>query len=103
MIVFLNCGYPPTDGSRTKGYGALKREVGVQPKKILDVSEARLTELMRRRGIVQDVRAERLKEIARKVKDEFGGALTAVCSNGWAKHNRKRALRQRRRCFRNSP
>lgn len=42
MIVFLNCCYPATDGSCAKGFDALKREVGVHPKKILGASKAKL-------------------------------------------------------------
>jgi len=78
MIVFLNCGYPATDASCAKGFGTLKRETGVQPKKLLAAPKTKLTKLMRPSAILPKVCAERLKEIARKVKNEFGGNLTAA-------------------------
>ena len=78
MIVFLNCGYPATDASCSKGFDALKREVGLSPREILAASKAKLAKLLRLGGIMPELRAERLHEIARKAKSEFGGDLTAV-------------------------
>src|ERR1700704_3720727 len=78
MIVYLNCGYPASDASCSKGFDALKREVGLSPKEILAAPKAKLARLLRPGGIVPEKRAERLKEIARKVKDDFGGDLKAV-------------------------
>ena len=78
MIVFLNCGYPASDAKCEKGFEALKREVGGQPKKVLAASKAQLTKLLGLGGIVPEARAERLKEIARKVKNELDGNLTSA-------------------------
>jgi endonuclease III len=78
MIVFLNCGYPASDGACAKGFDRLKREVGVQPNKLLAVSRAKLAKLMRPSVIVSAVCAERLKDIARTVKNEFDEDLTAA-------------------------
>jgi len=78
MILFVNCGYPATDVSCAKGFDALKRKVGLKPIEILGVPKPKLAKLMRLGGIVPDLRAERLKEIARRVKDEFDGNLKGV-------------------------
>jgi endonuclease-3 len=75
MIVFVNCGYPATDVSCAKGFDALKREVGTKPEEILAAPEAKLAKLMRLGGIVPELRAERLKTIAKIVNEEFGGDL----------------------------
>ena len=75
MILFVNCGYPATDVSCSKGYEALKREVGTGSEAILVVPKAKLARLMRLGGIVPELRAERLKTIARIVNEEFGGDL----------------------------
>jgi endonuclease-3 len=74
-ILFVNCGYPATDGSCTKGYEALKREVGTKPQEILAAPKAELAKLMRLGGIVPELRAERLETIARMVNELFGGDL----------------------------
>lgn len=75
MILFVNCGYPATDASCTKGYEALKREIGTKPEEILAAPKAKLTKLMRLGGIVPELRAERLKTIAKIVDELFGGDL----------------------------
>ena len=75
MILFVNCGYPATDVTCSKGYEALKREVGTKPGKIMAAPKARLAELMRQGGIVPELRAERLKTIAKIMNEEFGGDL----------------------------
>jgi len=78
MIVYLNCGYPASDTSCLKGFDALKREAGLSPREILAVAKSKLVKLLRVGGIVPELRADRLKEIARNVKAEFGGDLKAV-------------------------
>jgi endonuclease-3 len=75
MILFVNCGYPATDTSCAKGYEALKRDVGTMPEKILAAPKSKLVKLMRLGGIVPELRAERLKTIAKIVNEEFGGDL----------------------------
>lgn len=78
MVVYLNCGYPATDVSCSKGYEALKREAGLKPEQLLAVPKAKLTRLMRTGGIVPDARAKRLKEIAEMVIAGFDGDLKAA-------------------------
>jgi endonuclease-3 len=75
MILFVNCGYPATDASCTKGYEALRQEVGTKPAEILAATKAKLAKIVRLGGIVPELRAERLKTIAKIVNEEFGGDL----------------------------
>lgn len=75
MILFLNCGYPATDAACTKGFEALKREIGTKPEKILGAPTGKLAKCTATGGIVPEVRGERLKTIARLVMEEFGGEL----------------------------
>jgi endonuclease III len=77
MILYLNSGYPASDASCSKGFDALKHEIGVKPQEILAASNAKLAKLLRLGGIVPEQRAARVHEIARKVKSEFGGDLKA--------------------------
>ena len=78
MILYTNCGYPATDASCTKGFNALRQEVGLQPENILAVPDSKLTEIMRLGGIFPALRAERLKEIARQVKDAYASDLRTI-------------------------
>jgi len=61
-----------------KGFEALKQEVGLSPKEILAAAKPKLVKILRLGGIVPELRADRLKEVARKVKVEFRGDLKAV-------------------------
>src|SRR5690349_1999145 len=65
MILFANCGYPATDTSCTKGYEPLKAEVGTKPDQILNAQNSKLAELTKAGGMFPELRAERLKLIAR--------------------------------------
>jgi endonuclease-3 len=78
LIVFANCGYPPSEDRCRAGFIALERELGISPRAILGAPEAELTRLMRAGGIVPELRATRLRQIARTVQHEFGGSLQAV-------------------------
>ena len=78
MILYTNCDYPASDASCAKGFTALKKEVGLRPEDILAARDAKLAELMRLGGIVPELRAARLKQIAGLVKHEFASDLRAV-------------------------
>lgn len=75
MILFINCGYPATDASCSKGYEPLEREIGTKPKEILAAPKEKLAKLTRAGGMMPELRAEQLKTIARIVNEEFGGNL----------------------------
>ncbi len=102
MILYLNSGYPATDASCSKGFEALKREVGLKPQEILTASNAKLAKLLRLGGIVPEQRAARLHEIARRVKSAFGGDLKAELKKrveekhqtGKGIHSAKKVLRE---------
>jgi endonuclease-3 len=75
MILFVNCGYPATDASCKKGYEPLNAKVGTKPDQILKAPAARLAKLTRDGGMFPELRAERLKLIARIANENFGGNL----------------------------
>jgi endonuclease III len=72
LLVFANCGYPASERACTAGFSALKASVGTSPEAILGARKSRLVEAMRAGGIVPEVRAERLREIAEKSSSEGG-------------------------------
>jgi len=75
MILYANCGYPATDASCSKGFDALKKEVGLRPDDILGAPDEKLTEIFRGTGMMPELRGQRIREIAARVKHEFGGNL----------------------------
>lgn len=78
MILFLNCAYPATDAKCTTGFEIVKHEVGTSPGDILAAPKSRLARLLKSTGMFPEQRADRLKEIARKVKKEARGNLKAA-------------------------
>jgi endonuclease III len=73
FLVWWHCGYPASDAACAKGWQALTQQVGIEPQQLLAASPAKLAGALRPGGMVPELRAMRLKEIAAQVKDEFGG------------------------------
>jgi endonuclease III len=78
FLVWWHCGYPASDASCAKGWEALKRTAGTDPERILATEDGVLVSALKSGGMVPEVRAERLKEIAHRVLEEFGGDLKAA-------------------------
>src|SRR5579871_1819133 len=64
MVIYANCGYPANDSTCAKGYDALKKQVGIRPEQILAAFDKDLAAILKLGGIVPELRAQRLKEIA---------------------------------------
>jgi hypothetical protein len=75
FLVWWHCGYPASDTACTKGWQSLTRDIGVEPDDLLEASPANLGRALRPGGMVPELRAMRLKEIAARVKDEYAGDL----------------------------
>ena len=75
FLVWWYCGYPASDAACTKGWESLNRQVGIETDKILAASPAKLAAALKPGGMVPELRALRLKELAARVKDEFGNDL----------------------------
>lgn len=75
FLVWWHCGYPASDSACAKGWESLRKEVGVGPSELLEAGPAKLTRALRPGGMVPELRAARLIEIAARVKDEYAGDL----------------------------
>lgn len=75
FVVWWHCGYPASDKACTKGWESLNREIGMAPSQLLSASPSDLAKALKSGGMVPELRALRLKEIAARVKDEFAGDL----------------------------
>jgi len=78
FLVFWYCGYPASDVACSKGWANLTRDLGIEPDKLLNAKPAKLAAALKAGGMVPELRAERLKELAMRVQDEFGGDLRAA-------------------------
>jgi endonuclease III len=80
FLVWWHCGYPASDITCAKGWTSLTKSIGIAPENILAASPERLTAALKPGGMVPELRALRLKEIAMRVKDQFDGDLLSVLS-----------------------
>jgi endonuclease III len=82
--VWWHCGYPASDAACAKGWESLKSRIGktsrigVDPDRLLAADPSQLALALKPGGMVPELRALRLKEIAARVQNEFGGDLTAA-------------------------
>jgi endonuclease-3 len=72
FLVWWHCGYPASDTACAKGWKSLTASVGIEPKQLLAASIDILSSALKPGGMVPELRALRLKEIAARVQDEYG-------------------------------
>jgi endonuclease-3 len=80
FLVWWHCGYPASDRACAKGWDALTQQLGTEPDaiRILSARPATLASALKSGGMVPEIRAQRLKEIAARMQEEFGGDLRAA-------------------------
>ena len=78
FLVWWHCGYPASDAACAKGWEKLTSEIGIEAQQLLQASPAKLAGALKAGGMVPELRALRLKEIARRVNDELEGDLRAA-------------------------
>ncbi|HXP84431.1 MAG TPA: hypothetical protein VN841_06910 [Bryobacteraceae bacterium] len=77
LLVWWHCGYPASDDRCAKGWESLTREIGVEPERLLAANPQKLGKALKPGGMVPELRAMRLRDIAERVHREFGGDLRA--------------------------
>ena len=79
IILLENVAYLAYDEKRAAGFAALKKKIGTRPEQILKASQKQLEEITRMGGIVPELRAQRLRQIAQLahfiLKDDLAGEL----------------------------
>ena len=71
LLIWMNCGYPASDVNCTRGWAAVQGAVGTKPEQILAAPREKLAQALKNGGIVPELRANRLAEIATRVETEF--------------------------------
>ncbi len=80
FLVWWHCGYPASDTTCARGWAALTKSIGTTPEKLLATSPEKLAAALKAGGMVPELRALRLKEIAMRVKDYLNGDLLTAIS-----------------------
>jgi endonuclease III len=78
FLVWWHCGYPPSEERCTRGWQALKAAIGVSPWDLASARSANLARALKDGGMVPEIRAARLRSIAKRVREEFAGNLRAA-------------------------
>ncbi len=78
LILWENVAYLADDAKRAVAFAALKERVGTRPQQILKASGKQLLEITRLGGMVPELRAQRLRQIAELVHWIFKDDLKAV-------------------------
>lgn len=78
FLVWNYSAYPASDAKCAKGWESLKKNVGVEPDRILACGDATLAQALKPGGMFPAERAMRLKETADRVIEEFEGDLADV-------------------------
>jgi endonuclease III len=78
FIVWWHCGYPASDAACSKGWAALREQIGISPEALLRADPAQLARALKPGGMVPELRAQRMKQIAERVERECGGDLLAT-------------------------
>ena len=75
FLVWWHSGYPASDAACARGWESLQKRIGTEPEKILAASTKELASALKPGGMVPEIRAVRLKEVAGRVRDEFANDL----------------------------
>ena len=75
FLIWWHCGYPASDATCARGWKALQNEVGIAPSELLGATQTALAHALKAGGMVPEVRAMRVQQIAARVQNEFGGDL----------------------------
>lgn len=78
FLVWWYSGYPASDKACNQGYESLKKNIGVDPERLLKAPIPKMAAALKPGGMLPELRAERLKELASRVTHEFGGDLRAA-------------------------
>jgi endonuclease III len=78
FLIWWLCGYPASDDRCARGWTQLNAAIGAQPQRILAASQAQLAAALKPGGMVPELRAQRLHEIAARVVNQYGGTLDSL-------------------------
>jgi endonuclease-3 len=78
LILYENIAYLVSEDRREKAFRELKKRVGLSAADVLTASLEQLTEITALGGIFPELRARRLQESARLVRDQFAGNLRRI-------------------------
>lgn len=80
FLIWWHSGYPASEERCQKGWQSLIDQVGISPGQLTGASSSKLARVLKAGGMVPEVRAARVKEIAARVQREYGNDLRSALS-----------------------
>ena len=81
FLIWWHCGYPPSEERCSRGWEALTASLAATPAELAAARSTTLARALKAGGIVPELRAERVRQIARSVQGDFGGDLRAALAS----------------------
>jgi endonuclease III len=78
FLVWWHCGYPASEERCGRGWKSLNEEIGTSPERLLATPSSRLSRALEPGGMIPELRAGRLKQIAQQVQEQCNGDLNAA-------------------------
>jgi endonuclease III len=75
FLIWWHCGYPASEERCSKGWKSIADQIGTAPANLLSAPAAKLALALKAGGMVPELRATRLREIAQRTLSEFAGNL----------------------------
>jgi endonuclease III len=89
FLVWWHCGYPASEDRCSKGWDSLTSRIGIKPHELLTAKTPKLVLALKPGGMIPELRAARLREIAQRTQDEFAGNLGSALARLDAAQMRK--------------
>jgi endonuclease-3 related protein len=68
FLIWWHCGYPASEDRCTRGWESLNAAIGIEPEKLLTTASPKLAKALEPGGMIPELRAKRLKQIAERVQ-----------------------------------
>jgi len=81
FLIWWHSGYPASDAACTRGWHSVTSAIRIDPATLLHTSEAKLSNLLKPGGMVPELRARRLHEIAHRVLNQCSNDLRAALAS----------------------
>lgn len=78
FLIWWHCGYPPSEERCNRGWEALTAATGVSAAELTAARSSQLARALKAGGMVPELRAARVKSIARTVLEDYAGDLRAA-------------------------
>ena len=78
FLIWWHCGYPPSEKACQRGWDSLKSTIGTDIPRLIEARKPKLVAALKAGGMIPELRADRIKEVATKIHHAYSGDLTGA-------------------------